>query len=271
MGFAKSTTPGFPSRPHSIRCSIIIGRYVSKRLTELTLIGSYLPRTRNAFTSLDRSEHGIRRRRTAALYSKSALMRSKHLREVTDCIIYERLFPRLESLLVSCGTGRIDGLDLSYRICADYLSSILFGSCNSTNFLSFLSNGKAELNNDPLELWRFHYENMSCREAFFVQEMPQLYKLFKALGTNLLPRKYLEGTEYMENWTSAMTDKADHTITLKQSKGLNREAKDEPVVYETAKEAVKKDSLHLSLEAQKMQVQSEMSDHVCTAPGFYYY
>ncbi|KAJ6090442.1 hypothetical protein N7486_009257 [Penicillium sp. IBT 16267x] len=219
-------------------------------------------RTRNAFTSLDRSEHGIRRRRTAALYSKSALMQSKHLREVTDCIIYERLFPRLESLLVSCGTGRIDGLDLSYRICADYLSSFLFGSCNSTNFLSFLSNGKAELNNDPLELWRFHYENMSCLEAFFVQEMPGLYKLFKALGTNLLPRKYSEGIEYMENWMSAMTDKADHTITLKQNKGLNLEAKDEPVVYETAKEAVKKDSPHLSLEAQKMQVQSEMFDHV---------
>lgn len=48
---------------------------------------------------------------------------------------------------------------------------------------------------------------------------------------------------------SAMTDRADYTITLNQSKGLNLEAKDEPVVYETTKEAVRKDSPHLSLEA----------------------
>ncbi|CAG8181721.1 unnamed protein product [Penicillium salamii] len=229
---------------------------------------SYLPRARNAFTSLDRAEHGIHRRRTATLYSKSALMQSKHLCEVTDCIIYERLFPRLESLLVNCGTGRLDGLDLSYRICVDYLSSFLFGCCNSTNFLSFLSDGKAELKNDPLELWRFNYENMSCQESFFVQEMPGLYKLFRALGTNLLPRRYSEGTKYLENWMSAMADKADHTITLKPSKGLDLEAKDDPVVYETAKEAVKKDSPHLSLEAQKMQVQSEMFDHICLVFGY---
>lgn len=197
-------------------------------------------------------------------------MQSKHLRELTDYIIYEKLFPRLDSLLAGCGTGCVDGLDLSYRICADYLSSFLFGSCNSTNFLSFLTNGKGELKNDPLELWRFHYENMSCREAFFVQEMPALYKLLKSLGTNLLPKKYSKGTEYLEGWMSDMTDKADHTIALKQSKGWNLAAKDEPVVYETAKEAVKKDSSHLSLEDQRMQVSSEMFDHVCTAPVFYY-
>ena len=198
-------------------------------------------------------------------------MQSKHLREVTDCIIYETLCPRLEGLLAAYGTCRIDGLDLSYRICADYISSFLFGSCNSTNFLSFLSDGKVELENDPLQLWRLHYENMSCREAFFVQEMPALYKLFKLLGTNLLPKKYSKGTEYLEGWMSEMTGNADYTISLKESKGLNLAAKDEPVVYETAKEAVKKDSPHLSLEDQRMQVSSEMFDHVCTAPGFYYY
>ena len=174
--------------------------------------------------------------------------------------------------MAGCGTGRLDGLDLSYRICADYLSSFLFGYCNGTNFLSFSSNGKAEFNrDDSLELWRFHYENLSCREAFFVQEMPGLYRLLKALRTNLLPRQYSEATEFLENWMSAMTDKADRTITLKQSKGLTLEAKDEPVVYEAAKEAVKKDSPHLSLEAQRMQIESEMFDHVCKAPGFYCY
>ena len=109
-----------------------------------------------------------------------------------------------------------------------------------------------ELENDPLQLWRLHYENMSCREAFFVQEMPALYKLFKLLGTNLLPKKYSKGTEYLEGWLSEMTDKAEHTIAPKQSKGWNLAAKDEPVIYETAKKAVKKDSPYLSLEDQRM-------------------
>jgi hypothetical protein len=189
-------------------------------------------------------------------------MQSQHMREVTDRIIYDKLLSKLELFTAECGSGRVDGLDLSYRMCADYLSSFLFGDCNGTNFLEHLSRGKAKPDSeDSLETWRFHYENLSCRETFFVQEMPRLYRLSKALGINLLPRPYFEATEYLENWMSAMTDKADRTIAMKQSEVL--QAKDEPVIYEAAKEAVKKDSPHLSLEAQQLQVQSEMFDHIC--------
>lgn len=196
-------------------------------------------------------------------------MLSEHLVEVTDCIVYNRLLPKLEALVADRGgTGRLDALDLSYRICTDQLTSFLFGCCNGTNFLSFSTKDKPEVSEvDLLKLWRLHYENLSCRESFFAQETPGLYKLSKFLGVNLLPRRYFEATEYLQNWMSAMVDEADQTMDSKQSHGMTLEAKDEPVIYEAVKEAAKKDSPHLSLEAQQMQVKSEMFDHVCTAFG----
>jgi hypothetical protein len=196
-------------------------------------------------------------------------MHSKHLAEVTDCIVHERLLPKLELLVA--GNGRLDALDLSYRVCTDHLTSFLFGYCNGTDFLSCSPKDKVGLINrhDPLELWRLHYENMTCREAFFVQGMPGLYRLLKSLKIDLLPRQYYEATGFLQNWMSAMADKADHTIVSKQSQDVVLGAKDEPVVYEAVKEAVKKDSPRLSLEAQHMQIKSEMFDHVCTASSFY--
>ncbi|KAL3472722.1 cytochrome P450 [Aspergillus californicus] len=196
-------------------------------------------------------------------------MQSRHLCEVTDCILYDGLLPRLDAVVAGCDDGRIDGLDLSYRVCADYLSSFLFGHCNGTTFLSLSSETKSRSDQrDTLERWRFHYENLSCHEAFFVQEMPGLYKFLKTVGINLLPRRYVEATAFLESWMSAMADKAERAITWKRSTGLALPPKDEPVVYETARAAVTEDSPHLSEQEQRMQIASEMFDHVCLVLGY---
>lgn len=102
-----------------------------------------------------------------------------------------------------------------------------------------------------------------------MQEMPGLYKLSKSFGIHLLPKRYFEATEYLQHWMSAMVEKADFTIASKKSNGMFLGAKDEPVIYEAVKEAVKKDSPHLGLETQQREVKSEMFDHVCTASGFH--
>ncbi|GIC86015.1 uncharacterized protein Aud_002375 [Aspergillus udagawae] len=219
-------------------------------------------RQRNAFTSLERNEHGLRRRRTACLYSKSALIQSEHLREVTVCLIYDRLLPRLNAAATGNCNGRIDGLDLSYRVCTDYLSSFLFGYSNGTDYLSSMPVLGKDLEFDGLSLWRFHYENLSCHEAFFVQETPGLYAFLKLVGINLLPKKYTDATAFLEGWMSQMVEKAERMIGWKQRTGLTLAPKDEPAVYETAMEAVRSDSPHLSEKEQRMQVASEMFDHI---------
>lgn len=210
-------------------------------------------RHRNAFTSLERNEHGLRRRRTAALYSKSALLQSQHLHHVTDRILYERLLPKLNE--ASQGSAEIDGLELSYSICSDCLSSFLFGYSNGTEFLS--------QSQSTIAAWRLNYEKSMCHESFFVQEMPYFYNLLKNSAFNLLPRSYSKSKKALEDWLSDMASKADRTIDEKYRSGLPLAPADEPVIYETAKTAVEKDSPHLDNDAKRNEVLSEMFDHVC--------
>ena len=213
-----------------------------------------LLRRQNAFTSLGKREHGLRRRRTAALYSKSSIMQSRHLQEVTNRIIHDRLRPELEALAQV--HGKADGLNLSYRICADYLSSFVFGYSNGTDYLS---EHKAEI-----DMWRVHYENSAPHESVYPQEMPSLYKLLKRASIDLLPERYTAAKDFLTDWVTGMASKADQAVDRERNLDLSSTRADEPVVYMAAKEAVKNDSPELSEEEAQKEVLSEMFDHVCT-------
>lgn len=149
----------------------------------------------------------------------------------------------------------IDGLDLSYCICADFLSSFIFGYSSGTDYLCQPRSVIAE--------WRAHYENTMCHETFFVQEMPRLYKLMSIVGIDLLPNSYTKSKSFLEKWMSDMASKADAVIDQKRKASLQLAFADEPVVYETARAAVEKDSPHLSEQDKREEVASEMFDHIC--------
>lgn len=210
-------------------------------------------RRRNAFTSLEREEHGFRRRRTATLYSKSSLLQSEHLLEVTNKIIHDRLLPMLNK--AARDGNDIDGLDLSYCICSDFLSSFIFGYSNGTDYLCQPKSAIAR--------WRAHYENTMCHETFFIQEMPLLYKLLKSFGVDMLPASYAKSKRFLEKWLSDMASKADAAIDQKRQSNLQLSLADDPVVYEIARAAVEKDSPHLGEQAKREEVASEMFDHIC--------
>lgn len=211
-------------------------------------------RSQNAFTSLERSAHAVRRRRTGALYSRSALFQSQHLHDVTSRIIFDRLLPRLRNVVQ--GTDEIDGLKLSYCICSDYLSSFLFGYCNGSNYLS--------QSPSAIDAWRVHYENLMCHEAFFVQETPYLYKTLKRAGIDMLPKQYAQSRKFLERWMLEMATKADRAAKQDQETSQPLDSADEPVVYEAAKVAVEKQSPAMSEESKRKEVASEMFDHICT-------
>ena len=210
-------------------------------------------RRKNAFTSLGKQEHGLRRRRTAALYSKSAIMHSRHLREVSKKIVYDRLQPELEAVALAC--GKADGLDLSYRICTDYLSSFIFGYSNGTDYLS--------QHQTEIDRWRMHYENSAPHASFYPQETPGLYTLFKKASIELLPKSSLASKEFLEDWVTGMATNADQATGRESIRDSALASADEPVVYLAAKKAVMADSPELSEEEMQKEVLSEMFDHIC--------
>ncbi|KAL6831653.1 cytochrome P450 [Trichoderma camerunense] len=206
----------------------------------------------NAFTSLDGRAHGLRRRRSAALYSKAALMESHQMHNISIKIMYTDLYPLLKSAAAS--GVQADALDISYRLCSDYISSFLLGYGNGT---AYLSKEQKYINE-----WRFHYDNYSCHECFFPQEMPFLYNILKNVGIDLLPRSYWTSKKFLETWLRKMESKADETIRQRSKMKHSIPPENQPVVYETIKLAVKKDSPHLDEQTQQAEIGSEMFDHI---------
>lgn len=173
--------------------------------------------------------------------------------EVSRRIILDRVLKRLSSDAAS--GARADVLELSYCLCSDYLSSFLFGLCNGTDYLL--------QNRGLIDEWRLNYEHHSCEESFFPQEMPLIYSISRSLGMNLLPKSYARSKDYLEAWMTGMAEKADHLITHRTLTGQAVSVEDEPIVYETIKTAVERDSPQLVGEAKRKEIASELFDHIC--------
>jgi hypothetical protein len=187
------------------------------------------------------------------LYSRSSLLKSQHMHQVTRIIMHDRVVPYIAS---AAGQGVImDGLDLSYCLCSDYLSAFLFGLCNGSRYLLG--------SRDHIGEWRLHYENNSCHESFFPQEMPLVNDILRRVGIDTLPKSYTTSKQFLEDWMTEMTLKADHT---EENHRLTKDpalAEDQPVVYSAVKAAVEKDSPHLTVDGKRLEVASEMFDHIC--------
>jgi unspecific monooxygenase len=187
-------------------------------------------RSPNAFTSIGSSEHRMRRRRIAALYSKASLLGSQQMYAVSRRIMYDRAVPRLDGD-VAKGVN-VDTLELSYCLCADYLSSFLFGFCNGTNYLT--------RNRAAISEWRLHYENTSCQECVFPQEMPIVTQMLARIGIDVMPATYRASRSFLEGWMRGMAVKADQMIHQRRVVAQHLSPEDDPEVYETMKAAVEK-------------------------------
>lgn len=173
-------------------------------------------------------------------------------------IMYTHLYPLLNSAAAS--GVQADALDISYRLCSDYISSFLLGYGNGTAYLS--------KEQSFIDEWRFHYDNYSCNECFFPQEIPLLYNLLKTVGIDLLPRSYWASKNFLETWLRNMESKADKTILQREEMGKPIPPENQPVVYEAIKLAVEKDSPHLDEQAKQAEIGSEMFDHICMFSGY---
>ncbi|CAG8973893.1 hypothetical protein HYALB_00003671 [Hymenoscyphus albidus] len=92
--------------------------------------------------------------------------------------------------------------------------------------------------------------------------MPHFYAFMRKVGIDLLPRQYRESKGFLEQWMSNMTSKADRATDQKRRMDVPLKLAAEPVIYEATKAAVEADSPHLSEEARKKVVASEMFNHI---------
>ena len=82
-------------------------------------------RTRNTFSSPGGEEHIFRRRRSAAVYTKSSIQMSPHVRKILSTVLQERY------INVICESVRdgaeLDILDLNFAYGLDVVSAFIFG------------------------------------------------------------------------------------------------------------------------------------------------
>lgn len=78
----------------------------------------------------------------------------------------------------------------------------------------------------------------------------------------MLPRDYLSSKTYLEGWMMNLCDKAEEARVLAEQ-GNIKDPSDIPVVYQQVKKAVDVDLKEADLETKRLEIASELFDHMC--------
>ncbi|EQL00455.1 Cytochrome P450 [Ophiocordyceps sinensis CO18] len=199
---------------------------------------------KNAFCSLTRQDHSLRRKRITAAYTKSAVFTSEPLSSLTQTVLLARLLPILEHQASS--NEPTDVLALSYALSLDLLTGFQFGLSSASDFLQ-----------TPASLgpWIRHYEQRYCKAAFWPQELPTLTRCLKAVGVDMLPASQRRSTRFLEDWLLDMCERAERAA----ERGLTQ---DTPVVYRLVKRGVEADMPGASEDTRKREIASELFDQM---------
>ena len=87
------------------------------------------------------------------------------------------------------------------------------------------------------------------------------------MGINMLPKENAMSTQYLEQWMMKMCDQADLACSLAE-KGELKDAGDIPMVYQQAKKAADFDMKQADPQLRRLEVASELFDHMCTQFSF---
>lgn len=215
-------------------------------------------RVLNTFSSLDSKGHAVRRRRVSNVYSKSWLQASAHMDSITTTLLYKRLLP----FLTDCAQNdtAVDVLEMSFASGLDFVSAFFFGTSCSTNFIQ---------NEEKRKRWLDAY--LKAHDyVFWVQELPVLLAWLAKIGINIIPERTVEANEELDVWCLNMCTAAEKVL-LAQQNGEEIISGSLPVVYQqlkvaTTKEMKQSDPTPLALETQRLEIASELLDHLCTVP-----
>ena len=226
---------------------------ISYTIMEIANISNRRP---NSFCSLTKNDHSVHRRRISAVYTKSALFGSPQLASLTEKVLLGRLVPKLREQASSHRPTEL--LEMTYSLCLDYISAFLFGYSSGSNFLQDESNAR---------LWLEHYEQRFCKESFWPQELPKATQMLKSVGIDMLPKEHLPSKQYLERWMMGLCDKAD-AAHLRADQGNVKDPAETPVVYQKVKEAVEVNLKGADFQTKKLEIASELFDHMCMQVSF---
>ncbi|PHH92373.1 hypothetical protein CDD83_7655 [Cordyceps sp. RAO-2017] len=219
---------------------------------------SYYAR-KNAFCSLSRQDHSLRRKRITAAFTKTTLFASEPLYSLTQTILLERLLPILQQQAVSKEPA--DVLSLSYGLSLDLLTCFQFGLSSGSNFVQAPA---------TLEPWVRHYEQRYCKEAFWPQELPTLTRCLNYLGIDMLPLSQYQSTQFLEDWLLGLCERAE-SVRLAAVQGRKMPACNTPAVYQLVKKGVDADLPNASPDAKRREIASELFDQMCLVLAYTIY
>jgi cytochrome P450 len=93
--------------------------------------------TPNLVSMLQSKPHSVQKRMISNVYSKSSIQNSVDLRTLSNILLFERMFPALES--AAQADAAFDAYGLSQALGADFVTAFLFGIDNFTNFIQDIS------------------------------------------------------------------------------------------------------------------------------------
>jgi cytochrome P450 len=225
--------------------------------TGLTLIRGVI----NMFSDPHSKSHSARKRMISNVYSKSCLQNSPTMTEVTKELLFRRILPKLDTYASQSKILNIYP-ELS-GMTMDFVTGYQFGLAASSNLIQ-----DEAFRNQFLDLYYSRHAH-----NFFPQEMPKFTSFLSSIGYRIVPEWVDTANMEIENWVMKMCDGASSFLTTTKATSLDdlaaEDAQNFPAVYSQLVSGIEKskiDSLSTSPEQERLDIASELLDHL--AAGF---
>jgi hypothetical protein len=214
------------------------------------------------FSISKNAPHSIRKRMLSNVYSKSYIMNSTSMTEMTKVLLFDRLLPILASFAKS--SAEVDMYSQLSAATMDFTTSYLFGLASCADVLR---NQKQ---------WK-HFEGLyHSRHTFnfWPQELPSVTPFLKRIGLRVVPKWVDAANDEIEAWALKMSHGASHTMSTwaeKKDEVTRDKLCDVPVVYSQLQSALERNDIssNTSEDAEayhRLTIASETLDHM--AAGF---
>jgi hypothetical protein len=185
------------------------------------------------FASVDRKEHGHRRRRVAPLYTRTFMRSDPHMRTILHTILLKRLVPLLWRTSET-QSGSIDVLPLMFAYSLDFVSAFSFGLAEGHNLIE---------NAEARSYWIGLFVGMFPSDSLnLLLEYPWITETLYKLGVPVVPSSFHEVKKRSEDWSTDMVIRAELRLQRSLASGKPFTSGDFPLLYEAVRAGIAQDN-----------------------------